>query len=209
MLKKIVLFVTVGFLLILPSVNAATLSVHIENLDSLLSTEGQGITACQIYFDVTEGTWDSESSMVTWPTADGWDFEEKGPISPYSKLSTSVPGYGNYYTNEWFQGSNFISESNKLSIVLYDEFDLEGSDLLTDGLLFTITYPEDVSLSLQLTTLQFADALNQLVTLNVSETTFGAGDNELIFSAAVPVPSAFLLLFTGLCSLAALTRRKQ
>ena len=185
MLKKIFLLITLSFLLVLPNVNAATLAVSIEDLDSLYPDGSDGIIGSNIDFGVT-GDWDFAASYLGENTD-----------------TISWSGTGN--VSNWLNGANLVEST--LSTLLFDY--TFGDYFLTDGLLFTLYYPDDVTLTLQLTSLEFSTLYNGLVSFNASETTFGSGDNELVFSlssSSAPEPSSFLLLFTGLCSLAGLTR---
>lgn len=202
MLKKIFLSAFVCLLLSSSNVNAATLNVSVSDLDSMLPN---GIYLSQILFEI-DGDWQFESSLtgnntatITWPLSDGLDAK-----SPYSKVTTSIPGYGDIYSNKWAQTAN--QPVPDLLIIALNDNDY-GPNLLGNGLLFTLTYPEEVKLELKLSEIEFVDTSGALVNLNPSATSFGAGDNDLIFSQ-VPIPSTLLLLGGGIAALVGGTRRK-
>jgi len=203
MLKKIVLSGIFYFLLVLTNLNAATLDVSIEGLDSLFPN---GIVASQILFEI-DGEWNFESSpnggntnTINWPLSTGLN-----GISPYSKLSMSIPGYGDLYDDKWSKGANQPKDELLVVALLDKEYVV---NYLTDGLLFSLKYPDDVMLTLRLLDIEFINQDYELVNFFPSATVFGAGDNKLVFSQ-VPIPSTLLLLGGGILVLLGGSRRKN
>ena len=204
MLKKIVFSVAFCMLLSMPHVNASTLNVSVEGLDSILPN---GISMTLIQFDV-DGDWDFEGTLtgdntgtLTWPRSKGLN-----AISPYSKFSMSIDGFGDLYSDEWTKTANQATP-DLLVFALYDN-NASGANLLGNGLLFTLIYPDEVTLKLKMSEIEFIDPLSQLVDLHPSAYSFGVGDNNLVFSA-VPIPSAIFLLGGGICALLGVGRRKD
>lgn len=126
----------------------------------------------------------------------------------------SISFESGYEGNGWVATSEgTIDEMGRLVIDAYDEDALYelGYNGLTDGTLFTIEYTgtlESISFEELLVYNDSGTAINLLNT-GEFEIIMASSSGIIKSTAAVPVPSAFLLFFTGLCSFAGLTRRQR
>jgi hypothetical protein len=94
-----------------------------------------------------------------------------------------------------------------LVVLSYNNFN--PTPLLVDGDLFTITYPDTVSLSLSFDSFILSDNATVLpMNQSPGGAIFSAGDNFLTMSP-VPIPSAVLLLGSGLLALVGTRRRMR
>jgi hypothetical protein len=103
----------------------------------------------------------------------------------------------------------FWNQSGSNLVVLADN-GFNTSPLLVNGNLFTISYPDAISLSLNFDSFLLASNFSQVVPMfqNPASATFGAGNNLLTLSP-VPIPAAVWLLGSGLVGLVVLKRRKK
>lgn len=201
MSRKIYLFVFVCLFLVASNAYAAKLDVYIDGVDTL----PEGIWASQIGFDIT-GDWNFISSLtgqntstINWPLA-GMNME-----TPYSVLFMDIPGVGKIFQDKWAKAANQPTPG-RIVIALNDsDF---GVNYLGNGLLFSLIYPDTVSLKLDIGFIEFVTTGGGLADLSASAQTFGSGNNTLIFSP-VPIPSSLLLLGGGIFALVGITRRKK
>lgn len=83
---------------------------------------------------------------------------------------------------------------------------------LRNGLLFSVTYPDEVMLSLALDSFVLSSDLVTMVNMDINPdpAVFGAGENILTFTpSAVPIPSAILLLGGGLLGMLGIRRKMK
>lgn len=204
MLKKITPLIFAILLIMLSNSNAATLRIEIEKLDLF----PEGVWAYQLGFVVT-GNWDFIDSVNGQDTLTiDWNYGVNGfkgfggDPSPYSKITPPSPPFPEQYTNTWDLNAKLPGDT--LNIVALDNEG--GMNILKNGLLLTLTYPDDVVLELTNSIFLSAEDLTTELPIFASALTFGPGNNTLVFT---PIPSSLLLLGGGLFALVGITRRKK
>lgn len=202
-MKKGIFLLIVALLgsIFISSAGASTLTVGIDGLDLLpLDTttgETDVVWSYQLNFSI-DGDW---STLET----DSVDF---------NLTSNHGVSSGSSFITTWGTYAN-ITDDGEL-VIMSDVTDPIQSPLL-DGELFTVTYSDDVTLSLNYDSfLLYSDFTTAVdLALNSSTAVFGSGDNTLILSAdsssgnnnAVPIPSAILLLGGGLFGMLGIRRK--
>ena len=172
--------------------NAAILTVDVDGLDSILPDT---IWSYQINFDVS-GSFDwYASGSVVFNTTD-------------QHLWEAAPGF---FIPNWNLNSNLNLTTGQLVILADDkDFGDPARSPLINGTLFSVTYPDDVSLSLAFDSFLLSSDLTTPVDMFKipSLAVFGAGEHKLTFSASpVPIPSALLLFGGGLLGLVGIRRK--
>ena len=122
----------------------------------------------------------------------------------YSAAGSAVP------TSWTFENFYLDTTDNQLVISAVDWSSLLSSNknYLTDGEVFSFNYEGELY-SYILTKLQYDDGAGGHDLFDSKEFQVSLSSTSGLIQSTVPVPSAFLLLLTGLCSLAGLTRRKK
>lgn len=186
MKKKMgILFILFNVFTLCSSAYAATFTMNIQD------TNENNIAAFTFYFSVS-----NDFNLI--PIESGDDY----------LIGNAVPAVG---ATAWtFENFYLDEEVNQLLISAIDYGSLYGigSNYLTDGELFSFDYEGELY-SYILTKLQYNDGAGGYDLFESKEFQVSLSPTSGLIQATVPVPSAFLLLFTGLCSLAGLTRKKK
>lgn len=176
-----ILFVLFNLLICFASANAATFTMEIKDVSNL------DIMSFCLKFDVSDN-FETENflwgeSIPSEKVSMGWQANAEGKIDDHDRL--------------------VIDASD------YDALFKHGNNGLIDGTLFSFDYTGTIGV-LSFSELMLDDGMDGIDLLSSNEFEIKIlSSTSGIIQAAVPVPSAFLLLLTGLCSLAGLTRRKQ
>ncbi|MFA5904235.1 MAG: PEP-CTERM sorting domain-containing protein [Desulfobacula sp.] len=204
MLKKIIPSVFFILLIMFSNSNAATLRIEIEKLELF----PEGVWAYQLGFTVN-GDWNFVASANGLDTESiDWNYGVNGfngyggIISPYAKTTPPSGPFPEQYTNTW--DLNAKLPGNTLNIVAMDNEG--GMNILKNGWLLTLIYPENVIIELTTSIFLSASDLTTELPISASSLTFGPGNNTLVFT---PVPSSLFLLGGGLFALVGITRRKK
>ena len=209
MFKRISSTIFVVTLFLFSSANAATLTVQIQDLELF----SDGVYGFELGF-LVDGEWNfvqssssADTSTIDWNKGVNGFVMSGGTSSPYSEFIESpnpdvFPEYAQY-TNTWDLNANLPNDT--LKILANDEG--YGSNVLKNGILFALIYPDTVTLKLSKIAFISATDLTTILDFTASGTVFGAGDNTLTFSA-VPIPSSILLLAGGIFTFLGISRRK-
>jgi hypothetical protein len=197
-MKRAVFFLTILFIgcFFAQTASSAMLTVNIDGLDKLDVDPNTSMTdviwSYQINF-LVDGDWSSYSTdSVEFNTSSNHNWEAApGIFVPYWQLDSGING------NE---------------LVILGNSNNESLSPLLNGELFTVTYPDEVTLSLASESFLLASDFVSAVDLTSipDQAVFGPGNNSLTLTTqAVPLPSALLLLGSGLVGLVGIRRKKM
>jgi len=202
-MKKIAVVCVVTFcsLFVLSNAMANTVSVSLENVDSL----GIGISGFQLFFQEPDGTYG-------WPVEydENQGFPDFGEDFDYS-WGPNAPHEGSYWGLD-----TLISTEGDVDYVRgiapYADI-FQTWNRLTDGLVL-IMASEDTSFGINVTDegnlfFDFQEPFGEIIpSLQITEA-WSEGNQHITISgtAAVPIPSALILLGSGLIGLVGITRK--
>ncbi len=180
---------------------ASTLTVGLD-LSGARSPE-TNIYSVQMNFGITgPADWFAADDDVVW--------SDDQPINP-----VVIPGVGTF--PRWSTDVGLNNRQDTLIFMFEDPRDAEFVTPLVSGDVFTLTFPENVNLSLDYYEFTaFSDSKDTWSLIAVVEPRGmtppirfeGGGDYTVTFAPAVPIPGAVWLLGSGLLGLVAVRRRQ-